>query len=68
MSSHDFVQLLVQLAVLLATAMLCGQAMRALRQPSVMGELARRRAARPDAARHASPRTRKRRSSADRPE
>jgi Kef-type K+ transport system membrane component KefB len=38
-SSHDFIQLLVQLAVLLATAMLCGQAMRALRQPSVMGEL-----------------------------
>ena len=37
--SHDFVQLLAQLAVLLATAMLCGQAMRALRQPSVMGEL-----------------------------
>ena len=36
MSSHDFIQLLVQLTVLLATAMLCGQAMRALRQPSVM--------------------------------
>jgi len=39
LSSHDFIQLLVQLAVLLGTAMLCGQAMRALRQASVMGEL-----------------------------
>jgi Kef-type K+ transport system membrane component KefB len=39
MSSADFVQLLLQLAVLLGTAMACGQAMRALRQPSVMGEL-----------------------------
>src|SRR5262245_17422100 len=39
MSSADFVKLLLQLAVLLGTAMLCGQAMRALRQPSVMGEL-----------------------------
>ena len=38
-SSPDFVQLLVQVAVLLATALLCGQAMRALRQPAVMGEL-----------------------------
>jgi len=38
-SSPDFVRLLVQVAVLLATALLCGQAMRALRQPAVMGEL-----------------------------
>jgi len=39
LSSPDFVRLLVQVAVLLATALLCGQAMRALRQPAVMGEL-----------------------------
>lgn len=39
MSSHDFAQLLAQLAVLLGTAILCGQAMRALRQPPVLGEL-----------------------------
>jgi Kef-type K+ transport system membrane component KefB len=38
-TSPDFVRLLVQVAVLLATAMLCGRLMRALRQPSVMGEL-----------------------------
>ena len=39
MSSPDFVQLVVQLAVLLGTAVLCGQAMRALRQPAVLGEM-----------------------------
>lgn len=39
MSSHDFVLLLTQVAVLLGTALACGQAMRALRQPAVLGEL-----------------------------
>lgn len=39
MSSPDFVQLLAQVAVLLGTALACGQAMRALRQPAVLGEL-----------------------------
>jgi len=39
LSSPSFIQLLVQLAVLLGTAILFGQVLRALRQPSVMGEL-----------------------------
>jgi len=38
-SSPDFASLLLQLAVLLGTAVLFGQVMRALGQPSVMGEL-----------------------------
>jgi Kef-type K+ transport system membrane component KefB len=38
-SSPHFVQLLLQLAALLGVAILFGQALRALRQPSVMGEL-----------------------------
>jgi Kef-type K+ transport system membrane component KefB len=40
LSSADFVRLVLQLAVLLGTAVVCGQAMRALRQPAVLGELA----------------------------
>lgn len=39
MSSPDFVKLLAQVAVLLGTALACGQVMRALRQPPVLGEL-----------------------------
>jgi K+:H+ antiporter len=37
--SSDFVQLVLQLAILLGTAVVCGQAMRALRQPAVLGEM-----------------------------
>jgi Kef-type K+ transport system membrane component KefB len=38
-SSPDFARLLLELAVLLGTAVLFGQVMRAFRQPSVMGEV-----------------------------
>jgi Kef-type K+ transport system membrane component KefB len=39
MSSPDFVKLALQLAAMLAFALICGQAMRYLKQPAVVGEM-----------------------------
>ncbi len=39
MSSPDFVKLALQLAAMLALALICGQALRDLRQPAVVGEM-----------------------------
>ena len=40
MSSQDFVKLTLQLTTMLCVAFLCGQIMRRLKQPSVVGEMA----------------------------
>src|SRR5712692_3455413 len=40
MSSQDFVKLTLQLTTMLCIASLCGEIMRSLKQPSVVGEMA----------------------------